>query len=402
MTKKPLQRNFKYRVPYSLIEKMETGDLKMRFIDDVDSLGNFIKEQVINYISTVLIVIITLYMSFYISKTMTLYCLLIVPFVFLINYLISVGPCFVCFDEREQPKLVKKRGLKCDAIYFHPMFLNINMTFQLVHSGSYEQVATSHDLFLLKPFTDEKRFVFPLFEEYTDNLNRLFLRLENELKEQNDWYWSCRSRSYFMEIILMDTVNLCSMLKDLVISVENQQFDVITDMIVKIENSYGRIGNSQDVDFRVISEEQLIDLENPVLLRIKKIHKSSFLFDSKSPWSKYWFWKYKEPESLQSHIIDGLKNKKNIPYYLAACASVWTGGKTQGWGFKKEHIEEYISIDKAYESLIGLKNTDYFSGLPYSIKETSIAFYLWYNSDRKEHDSISKENVDSMISEWEK
>lgn len=78
-------------VPYYLIEKMETGDLKMRFIDDVDSLGNFIKEQVINYISTVLIVIITLYMSFYISKTMTLYCLLIVPFVFLINYLISVG-----------------------------------------------------------------------------------------------------------------------------------------------------------------------------------------------------------------------------------------------------------------------------------------------------------------------
>ena len=77
------------------------------------------------------------------------------------------------------------------------------MTFQLVHSGSYEQVATSHDLFLLRPFTDDKRFVFPLFEEYTDNLNRLFLRLENELKDQRDWYWSCRSRSYFMEMILI-------------------------------------------------------------------------------------------------------------------------------------------------------------------------------------------------------
>lgn len=115
----------------------------------------------------------------------------------------AVGPCFVCFDEREQPKLIRKRGLKCDAIYFHPKFLNANMTFQLVHSGSYEQVATSHDLFLLKPFTDDKRFVFPLFEEYIDNLNRLFNNLEEELKEQHDWYWSCRSRSYFMEIILM-------------------------------------------------------------------------------------------------------------------------------------------------------------------------------------------------------
>ncbi len=115
----------------------------------------------------------------------------------------AVGPCFVCFDEREQPKLVRKRGLKCDAIYFHPKFLNINMTFNLVHSNSYEQVATSHDLFLLRPFTDENRYVFPLFEEYTDNLNRLFTRLQNELKDQRDWYWSCRSRSYFIEIILM-------------------------------------------------------------------------------------------------------------------------------------------------------------------------------------------------------
>ena len=33
------------RVPYSLIEKMETGDLKMRFIDDVDSLGNLLKNR---------------------------------------------------------------------------------------------------------------------------------------------------------------------------------------------------------------------------------------------------------------------------------------------------------------------------------------------------------------------
>ncbi len=115
----------------------------------------------------------------------------------------AVGPCFVCFDEREQPKLIRKRGLKCDSIYFHPTFLNSNITFELVHSLTYKDIATNHDLFLLRPFTDEQRYVFPLFEEYADNLNRLFIKLINELKEQRDWYWSCRSRSYFMEIILM-------------------------------------------------------------------------------------------------------------------------------------------------------------------------------------------------------
>ncbi len=115
----------------------------------------------------------------------------------------AMGPCFVCFDESESPKIIRKRGLKCDSVYFEPTFLNINMTFLRVHSECYEQLALAHDLFLLKPFTDTVRYVFPIFDECLDHLKRLFSMLENELKEQPDWYWSCRSRSYFMEMMLI-------------------------------------------------------------------------------------------------------------------------------------------------------------------------------------------------------
>lgn len=115
----------------------------------------------------------------------------------------AMGPCFVCFDESDSPKLLKKRGMKCDSIYFKPTFLNINMTFSRVHSGNYEQLALTHDMFLLKPFTDTIRYVFPVFDECLDNQKRLFSMIENELKEQPDWYWSCRSRSYFMEMMLL-------------------------------------------------------------------------------------------------------------------------------------------------------------------------------------------------------
>ncbi len=115
----------------------------------------------------------------------------------------AVGPCFVCFDESESPKLLRKRGLKCDSIYFSPTFLNVNMTFSRVHSGNYEQLAEIHDFFLLKPFTDPRRYVFPIFDECLGNMKRLFALLANELKEQPDWYWSCRSRSYFMEMMLL-------------------------------------------------------------------------------------------------------------------------------------------------------------------------------------------------------
>ena len=114
----------------------------------------------------------------------------------------ATAPCFVCFDESNSPKILRKRGVKCDSVYFEPTFLNVNMTFSRVHSGGYEQIALAHDLFLLKPFTDTIRYVFPVFDELLYNLKQLFSMLENELKEQSDWYWSCRGRSYFMEIII--------------------------------------------------------------------------------------------------------------------------------------------------------------------------------------------------------
>ena len=115
----------------------------------------------------------------------------------------ATGPCFVCFDESNSPKILRKCGVKCDSVYFEPTFLNINMTFSRVHSGGYEQIALTHDLFLLKPFTDTIRYVFPIFDELLYNLKRLFSMLENELQVQSDWYWSCRCRSYFIEMMLL-------------------------------------------------------------------------------------------------------------------------------------------------------------------------------------------------------
>ena len=115
----------------------------------------------------------------------------------------AMAPCFVCFDESESPKLLKKRGLKCDSVYFSPTFLNVNMTFLRVHSGNYAELAQVHDFFLLKPFTDTVRCVFPVFDEDLNNFKRLFSLLESQLQEQPDWYWSCRSRSYFMEMMLL-------------------------------------------------------------------------------------------------------------------------------------------------------------------------------------------------------
>lgn len=115
----------------------------------------------------------------------------------------AAAPCLVCFDETEDPVLVGKKGLRCDSVYFDPAFLNRNMSFGTVREEGYADIAEKHDMFLMKPFTDHERIVFPLLNEQTESMKNVFDNLKSELETQRDWYWSCRSRSYFMEALLI-------------------------------------------------------------------------------------------------------------------------------------------------------------------------------------------------------
>lgn len=113
----------------------------------------------------------------------------------------AAAPSFLCFDETENPLLVSKLKAQYTCVYFHPKFLNINMTFPLLRSENYDDIASTHDMFLLKPFTD-RSYVIPICETQIEKIEHSAECMQKELEEQRDWYWSCRGRSYFMEIII--------------------------------------------------------------------------------------------------------------------------------------------------------------------------------------------------------
>lgn len=113
----------------------------------------------------------------------------------------AVGPAFLCFDESENPVLLSQSKARYTCVYFHPQFLNVNMTFDLLRSEQYEDMASVHDLFLLKPFLD-KAHVLPIVDTQVEKIEHAADCMLQELTEQRDWYWSCRGRSYFMEIII--------------------------------------------------------------------------------------------------------------------------------------------------------------------------------------------------------
>ncbi len=115
----------------------------------------------------------------------------------------ATAPCFLCFDDLHSPRLIHKRGVRCDSVYFEPTFLNINMTSERIHAENYEEIAARYDLFLLTPFTDTKHFVFPLLDECIDKVKEMFASMMREFTKQTDYFWTCRSRSYFTELIFL-------------------------------------------------------------------------------------------------------------------------------------------------------------------------------------------------------
>ena len=113
----------------------------------------------------------------------------------------TAAPAFICFDETQNPVLISKRKAQYTCVYFHPEFLNVNMSFEMLRKKEYGDIASTHDLFLLKPFTD-KAYVVPIAEAQLEKITQAARDMQEELKNQRDWYWSCRGRSYFMEIII--------------------------------------------------------------------------------------------------------------------------------------------------------------------------------------------------------
>ncbi len=113
------------------------------------------------------------------------------------------APCFICFDETQSPRLVQKKNVRCDSVYFNPTYININMTFENIHSANYREMAACYDLFMCSPFTDREQYVIPFYEESFNSVKRMYAGMVQEFTCQTDWYWSCRSRSYFMQILML-------------------------------------------------------------------------------------------------------------------------------------------------------------------------------------------------------
>lgn len=201
----------------------------------------------------------------------------------------------------------------------------------------------------------------------------------------------------------MDEELIVKVIKNFIHNSTTSEFIILLQYIVRIEQSYARIGNDFDYSYQVVPEESLNTLEEECFTKIKSMQDDDTLLDNNKFSILKMMWQYLSQEHFDEYMIRCLKDEKNVSKFLYLWTNTWQSGSNSGWKFEEERIKKYMTVEYAYNSIQELKRTDIFNNLTDGQKQVAVAFSIWYELDDKQsYKEVSLENVNKILSEWTK
>lgn len=114
-------------------------------------------------------------------------------------------PTLFCINEKDLICLEQNAHIQAVSLYFHPEFINIDLNFDNIREKCDDMsLTTRQDSHLFKPFVFRSpEYIGELNIDSTASMRitELFESIKNEATQQVDWYWTCRARSYFLELL---------------------------------------------------------------------------------------------------------------------------------------------------------------------------------------------------------
>lgn len=117
-----------------------------------------------------------------------------------------VAPALALVGRDGGPAFTASAGADGLVLFFHPQYLNDALTFEALARPGALPPTGMQDRFLLRHFLDRadlRARTAQLEALAAHRLLGLFDRLRAELDGQPDGFWPCRSRSFFLQILLM-------------------------------------------------------------------------------------------------------------------------------------------------------------------------------------------------------
>lgn len=116
------------------------------------------------------------------------------------------APVAYFINETEKIKLEEAKNIKLHVIYFHPCIIDFSFDFKQVRDISRYNITDPkvQDLYLLNEFVYRDHIFKDHIQLTQTILNRLLYLIDgiqDEFEHQRTYYWICRGRSYFLEML---------------------------------------------------------------------------------------------------------------------------------------------------------------------------------------------------------
>jgi len=116
------------------------------------------------------------------------------------------APSFFCINSKDKVLIGSREEVSYRVIYFSPVIINSKFDDSVVFGRDFSQLThtETQDLIWLNPFLSEERVKDSFIKSGPTSLKKvlhLYGLMEAELEEQPDYFWPCRSRSFFLEIL---------------------------------------------------------------------------------------------------------------------------------------------------------------------------------------------------------
>lgn len=125
------------------------------------------------------------------------------------RHMVITSPSALCLSDKDVIYISGKSEYELNIIYFHPSVINYLFDCENVVSGDIREEwtqSTNQDRFLLLPFFERKGIYNGCLKVEVNAFNKmiqLFSKLQHQMISEIDENWPCRSRSYFIEILIM-------------------------------------------------------------------------------------------------------------------------------------------------------------------------------------------------------
>lgn len=118
-----------------------------------------------------------------------------------------LAPAMILLSHEDQLQVTYKEKLQTITVYFKPTVIHDYFTYDKLFTENFEQKIGStlnQDYNLIRQFFPSENLlakIYNLTSSALITITNLIDHMEQELTLQNDGFWPCRSRSYFMELL---------------------------------------------------------------------------------------------------------------------------------------------------------------------------------------------------------